>query len=147
MILRISPSVDHLLLAKTPLITYFIILEILTLGCNSTHKCIFKTPSLVQCSFLFAHPATELEHKHIDKIYIYIFTYTVITFNNLQTCWDSKYQIPEIVPKNRSLGNYSTTFCKVFAQYFVDFLLVFLNRFARISYIFHCSGYACFARL
>ena len=59
MILHISfksPTVDNILQAKAPFIT-FVIMEILTLG-----PIIFKIPRLVQCSFLFSHPAKELEN-------------------------------------------------------------------------------------
>ena len=58
-----SPTVDNLLLAKTPLFTFVIM---------STWRFwhwvlqIFKIPRLVQCSFFFPHPATELGNIHIN---------------------------------------------------------------------------------
>ena len=60
-----SPTVDNLLLAKTPVITFVIIFE-----WRFRHLVlqIFKIPRLVQCSS-FPHPAGNM---HINCVKIYI---------------------------------------------------------------------------
>ena len=58
-----TPTVDNLLLAKTPFITAFVII----FKWKFYHWVlqIFYIPRLVECSFFFPHPATELGNIHI----------------------------------------------------------------------------------
>ena len=84
-----SSTVDNLLLAKTSFITFVIIYK-----WRVWHSVlrIFKIPRLVQCSFFFPHHATELGKININLIVYWSIFSLIILFNNLQTCWDSKYQ-------------------------------------------------------